>query len=60
MDIDVALETARDALAAYRAAQDAGDTDGMAGSAATLADSFGAIDGWMSARGFAPAAWPRP
>jgi hypothetical protein len=73
MDPDVALSNARDALTRYRFAQDAQEREedqtspasdqhrvNAEDAASDLAGAFEALDGWMSGRGFAPAAWPRP
>lgn len=58
MDPDKALSNAREALAIYRKAEDelCGDYDAAA-AAEVLADSFEALDGWLSKGGFKPAAW---
>lgn len=58
MDPNAALTTAREAVVNINSSDTAG---ALALAAAKLADSFEALDGWLTASGFLPDAWvPQP
>ncbi len=55
MDPDEALRRARDMVRRYSETGNTADIPDVA----TLADAFEALDSWLSAGGFLPAAWQR-
>lgn len=57
MDPNETLETARGAYVEYVRAADAMDSSGYDSSLTTLAESFNALDEWLSRGGFLPSAW---
>jgi hypothetical protein len=57
MDPEAALAEAREAMAEFRRQYGRGNYGEAAEAAVALADSFAALDGWLSKGGFAPAAW---
>ena len=57
MDPDVALANARQAATEIFEALDTGDVQSLDTSASNLAESFQALDEWLTSGGFLPDAW---